>query len=406
MRAILLVMDSFGIGAAPDAAKFGDDGADTFGHIAAFCSSHARADGATRPLVLPNLYRLGLGEAYALVHDAPAPGYEPVAPVASWGAMREISTGKDTTSGHWEMAGLPALFTWGYFTDKTNSFPPELLRKAAARGRLPGFLGNCHSSGLEILETYGEEHMRTGKPIIYTSVDSVFQIACHEETFGLQRLYDLCRIVFEEIAPWHIGRVIARPFVGCKPGEFRRTGNRRDFAVKPPGPTILTRLTDAGGTVTAVGKISDIFAGEGVSRHLKATGIEDLWDATLRATRESGERSLVFSNFVDFDQTWGHRRDVPGYAAALEQFDRRIPELLALLTNDDMLIITADHGCDPTWTGTDHTRECVPVLVFSPAAPGRSLGIRSTYADVAQSLAGWFGLPPFDTGSSFPDAGG
>jgi len=401
MRAIVLVMDSFGIGSAPDAKLFGDEGADTYGHIAKYRS--AQQSDRKIPLNIPHLSALGLGEAYKLVHGHYPAGYQETDIIAAYGAMQEVSTGKDTPSGHWELAGLPVLSDWGYFRDKINSFPSELLDMVQKEANLPGFLGNCHASGSKIIETFGEEHIRSGKPIVYTSADSVFQIACHEETFGLQRLYDLCQIVFEKIRPWNIGRVIARPFTGKDMQDFRRTGNRRDFAVLPPAATILSKVSDAGGFVTAIGKISDIYAGQGVGRHIKATGLDALWDATLAATKEE-QSSLIMTNFVDFDQDWGHRRDPEGYARGLEQFDARLPEMLALLEDDDVLIITADHGCDPTWTGTEHTREYVPVLVYGKTVKSQPLGIRKTFSDVAQSLAVWFDLPAFQTGKSFLQA--
>ena len=243
--------------------------------------------------------------------------------------------------------------------------------------------------------------MRTGKPIFYTSADSVFQIACHEETFGLQRLYALCEIAHEEVRPYNICRVIARPFLGHNAQTFRRTGNRHDIAVPPPADTVLKKLTDAGGEVVSIGKIADIFANVGITRKVMAAGLKDIWDASLRAVRDAPDRSIVMANFVDFDSSYGHRRDVAGYAAALEYFDRRLPEIYPSLGADDVLILCADHGCDPTWSGSDHTREYVPVLVYGRSVIPRSLGVRETFADVGQSLAWWFGLPPFADGRAF-----
>jgi phosphopentomutase len=396
MRAIVLIMDSLGIGATPDAASFGSVGADTLGHIA------KRRASAGNPLRIPHLEARGLGLAARLASGAIPAGLQ-VDPriLGAYGAAREISAGKDTPSGHWELAGVPVRTDWGYFPDTENCFPPDLLERIVARGDLPGFLGNRHASGTVIIEQLGEEHMRTGKPIFYTSADSVFQIAAHEESFGLQRLYDLCAIAREEVDHYAVGRVIARPFRGTRADNFKRTGNRRDLAVPPPAPTVLQKLVDAGGEVVSIGKIADIFSGCGITRKLKATGNDALWDATLTAVGETADFSIIMTNFVDFDQDYGHRRDIEGYAAALEQFDRRLPELDRLLRPDDRVIISADHGCDPTWPGTDHTREHVPVLVWGKGVKPGSLGIRDSFADVGQSLASWFDLAPFPDGVAF-----
>jgi phosphopentomutase len=396
-RAVILVMDSLGIGATADAARFGDDGANTLGSIARYC---ARQRG--RPLALPNLSALGLMHA---ARGSTGAFPEAVATdthiVGAYGYAAELSTGKDTPSGHWEMAGVPVLFEWGYFTARENSFPPELLDALIQRAELPGVLGNRHASGTEILRELGEEHMRTGKPIVYTSADSVFQIAAHEETFGLERLLELCKIARELVDKYQVGRVIARPFLGNRAENFARTGNRRDYAVPPPSPTVLDKLLAAGGQVVGVGKIADIFAHQGISKTVKATGNAALMDATLAALRQAPDRSMVFTNLVDFDMLYGHRRDPEGYAAALESLDGRLPELLAALSEHDLLIISADHGCDPTWQGTDHTREHVPVLVYGHSIKPGSLGKRETFADIGQSLASYFQLPPMDHGTSF-----
>ncbi|WP_251977985.1 phosphopentomutase [Salinicola avicenniae] len=407
-RATLLVLDSFGIGNAPDAAAFGDDGADTLGHIARF-----RAE-AGRPLALPNLAKLGLFHAHRLAtgewaagFTAPTgEGHEAVA--GAWACAREISSGKDTPSGHWEIAGVPALFEWGYFTEPENSFPPALLAALVERAGLPGVLGNCHASGMPILEALGEEHIASGKPIVYTSADSVFQIAAHETHFGLERLYALCDIARELLMPYNIGRVIARPFIGEPAvGEtantFERTGNRRDYAIEPPSPTVLQKLHDSGGTVLGVGKIGDIYAHCGVTEVRKAHGHDALFEATLSAMDDaaaSSHHTLVMTNFVDFDTLYGHRRDPEGYATALEAFDRRLPEIQAKLAPGDLLILTADHGNDPTWRGTDHTREQVPVLIAGDALPAGRYGARDTYADIGQTLADYFGLSAMDYGRS------
>nr|MBP7581544.1 phosphopentomutase [Vogesella sp.] len=284
-RAIILVLDSLGIGASADADKFGDVGSNTLGSIARAAASGAANVGRSGPLQLPNLSRLGLGHACEQSSGYFPEGMDPAAPVAAYGYARELSSGKDTPSGHWEIAGVPVLFDWGYFHDKQNSFPPVLLDELVAKAGLPGYLGNCHASGTEILDRLGEEHMASGKPIFYTSADSVFQIACHEETYGLERLYELCRITREALAPYNIGRVIARPFVGSGKGQFSRTGNRKDLAVEPPAPTVLQKLAEAGGQVVSVGKIADIYAHVGITQKYKATGLDELWDTTLAALK-------------------------------------------------------------------------------------------------------------------------
>ena len=403
-RAIILVLDSFGIGATADADAFGDVGADTLGHIAEQCAL-GQADNEHRqgPLTLPNLSKLGLGLAHQESTGTFAIGLDERADViGAYGHAAELSSGKDTPSGHWEIAGVPVLFDWGYFTNKTDSFPAELLERIVTRAQLPGYLGNCHASGTQVLDDLGEEHMATGKPIFYTSADSVFQIACHEETFGLDNLITLCQIVREELADYNIGRVIARPFTGKKSGEFARTGNRRDLSVEPPAATVLQKLvSEKQGHVVSIGKIADIYAHCGITHKVKATGIPALFDATLEQVKSAGNDTIVFTNFVDFDSSYGHRRDVAGYAQALEYFDQRLPELLTLLAPEDVLILTADHGCDPTWPGTDHTREHIPVLVYGPKVAPGSLGLRDTFADIGQSLATYFQLSPMEYGKSF-----
>jgi len=314
-RAIILVMDSFGIGATADADMFGDVGANTLGSI-------ARQRAGKRPLALPNLARLGLFRAAEESSgEFPLGCIDAEVVTGAYGFAKELSSGKDTPSGHWEIAGVPVLFDWGYFTETTDTFPPELLDKLIERGNLPGVLGNCHASGTTIIAELGEEHMRTGKPIVYASADSVFQIACHEQSYGLERLYELCDIARELVDDYNIGRVIARPFIGESNSEFVRTGNRRDLTVLPPAPTLLDKLADSGGEVISVGKISDIFAHQGITRKVKASDNAALFDATLDAIRAAPDHSIVFTNFVDFDMLYGHRRDIDGYAEALEYFD-------------------------------------------------------------------------------------
>ena len=403
-RAFLFVLDSFGIGGAPDAADFGDDGADTLGHIAEFCAAGAgdRAGLREGPLALPNMAALGLLHAAKLANGRLPAGMElPERVFGVYGAASEISRGKDTPSGHWEIAGTPVTFDWGYFPTEGDAFPPELVDAICREGDVPGILGNCHASGTDIIARHGEEHMLTGKPICYTSSDSVFQIAAHEHSFGLERLLAFCETVRRLLDDYNIGRVIARPFVGTTRKDFVRTGNRRDYSVLPPEPTLLDRLTGAGRTVHAVGKIADIFAHQGIGRLIKANGNTALFDATLRAMDEAENGDLVFTNFVDFDMLYGHRRDVPGYAAALEAFDQRLPDLDRTLKPGDIVILTADHGCDPTWRGTDHTRERVPVLVFGPGVRTRSIGVLPSFADIGETVAKHLGLEPGLHGRSF-----
>ena len=392
-------MDSFGVGSAPDAQRFGDAGADTHGHIRAACARGQADKPGLRsgPLRVPNLDRMGLAAAAALA----ATGKAGEAHQGSFGIATERSRGKDTPSGHWEMAGVPVMEDWGYFPRTEPCFPRELTDALVERAGLPGLLGNCHASGTEIIERLGAEHIRTGKPIVYTSADSVFQIAAHETHFGLERLYRACAVARRLVDRWNIGRVIARPFVGEKPGEFRRTGNRHDYATPPPEPTLLDRLKEAGREVVSVGKVADIFANQGITRQVKADGNMALVDATLKEAAVAPDGSLVFVNFVDFDTLYGHRRDVAGYAAALEAFDRRLPELERALKAGDLAVISADHGCDPTWAGTDHTREYVPVLAFGPAAQPGPLGRRDSFADIGQTLARHLGLASLKHGKAF-----
>jgi phosphopentomutase len=389
-RAILCILDSFGIGGAPDAADYGDTGADTLGHIA-----------ANYPISLPNLDALGLGAAAKLSTGSIPRGLTDQPKGGRWGVGREVSKGKDTPSGHWEIAGVPVPFDWGYFPHTEPTFPPDLIAQLVERSGIPGILGDKHASGTTIIAELGEESIRTGKPICYTSIDSVFQIAAHESHFGLDRLYKLCETAFELTTPLNIGRVIARPFVGETAKTFKRTGNRRDFAIAPPEPTLLDRAKDAGRQVYAIGKISDIYAGHGVTHKMKATGNMALFDRTLEAMEMAADGAFIMTNFVDFDQDYGHRRDVPGYAQALEAFDARLPGLISAMQPTDLVVLTADHGNDPTWRGSDHTREQVPIMVFSPSLAAGTLGIRHTFADIGESIAHWLGLAPGQHGKSF-----
>ncbi|HHF7373136.1 phosphopentomutase [Legionella bozemanae] len=402
-RVCILLMDSFGIGASLDASRYGDAGANTFVHIHQACErGECDRDGLRQgPLTLPNLAKLGLYHAALASSGLRFVELSTFSePMGYYGYAVEQSLGKDTPSGHWELAGVPVTFEWGYFPEQPFCFPKKLIDAFIQRAGLPGVLGEKHASGTTILEELGEEHMRSGKPIVYTSADSVFQIAAHEESFGLQRLYDICEIARTLVDEYQIGRVIARPFVG-QPGAFKRTANRKDYATLPPAKTLLDYLKEAGREVIALGKIADIYAHQGITQVIKADSNMALFDATLTAMKTAPDGSLVFTNFVDFDSSYGHRRDVIGYAHALEEFDARLPELHALLKPDDLVIIAADHGCDPTFPGSDHTREHIPVLVHGPNLKSRFIGRRDTFADVGQSIAQHLGLENLSHGVSF-----
>jgi phosphopentomutase len=381
-RAVVIVCDGLGVGEAPDAASFGDEGSDTLGHVL-----------ASRAVRIPNLAALGMGNltpTFTGAREARTRG--------AYGKMAERSAGKDTATGHWEMTGLVTTTPFRTFP---GGFPPEIVEpfmRAAGRG----VLGNKSASGTEILKELGEEHLRTGSLIVYTSGDSVFQIAAHEELVPLEELYRICRAAYE-IACLQFGvcRVIARPFVGRTAADFKRTPNRRDFPVPPGGATLLDGLVGAGHPVFGVGKIEDIFTGRGISGAVHTKSDADGIDQTLKAMREQ-DRGLVFTNLVDFDTLYGHRNDVEGYAKNLELLDARLPEVLAALGPGDVFMLTADHGCDPSDVSTDHTREHVPMLVAGPGVrPGTDLGVRQTFADMGQTLADNFGLPPLAAGKSF-----
>ncbi len=385
-RAFLFVMDSVGIGGAPDAAAFGDEGACTVGHI----SDHMK-------LHVPNLIALGLAKAVNAASGS-AHGLDVNTPVqGSWGFATEISQGKDTITGHWEMAGVPLQFAWGYFPHSIPAFPQSLMDEIIKRCNLPGLLALCHASGTEVIEDFGEEHVRSGKPIVYTSADSVIQIAAHEESFGLQRLYDVCKVTRDLTYDLNIGRVIARPFIGTTAKNFTRTGNRKDYAVLPPLPTLLDILTANQREVISVGKIGDIFAHSGTGKEYKVSGNAALMAETLRHMDRLAEGGFLMTNFVEFDTEYGHRRDILGYGRALERFDAMLPSALAKLRPDDLLIITADHGNDPTWKGTDHTREAIPILCNQAL----EIGKRNSFADIGQSIASHLGLPSLAAGVAF-----
>jgi phosphopentomutase len=343
---------------------------------------------------------LGLGEACrsATGKTLPLQGHHQR---GQWGHAQEQSKGKDTVSGHWEIAGAPADFAFGYFPDIEHSFPPALLDAVIAEAGLPGILGDCHASGTTIIETLGAEHVASGKPIFYTSADSVLQIAAHEESFGLEQLYTLCRLVRGQVDPLRIGRVIARPFIGSLEGGFHRTGNRKDFAIPPPEGTILDRAAHEKRDIISVGKIGDIFTHRNTGREIKANGNMALFDAMLGELDSLSDGGFLFANFVDFDSEYGHRRDVAGYAACLEAFDSRLPELETKLKPGDLVILTADHGNDPTWHGTDHTREQVPILAFGPTRAQSVIGARNSFADLGESIAQWLHLPAGQKGHSW-----
>jgi phosphopentomutase len=382
-RVVLLVCDSVGCGAAPDAEAYGDAGADTLGNLSVKLGG----------LTLPHLQGLGLGHLTTIL------GVPPVAaPTGAFGKMRETSNGKDTTTGHWEMTGLQVDKGFPTFPE---GFPADFIaRFEQLSGR--GVLGNKPASGTAIIEELGVEHLKTGKPIVYTSADSVFQVAAHEEIIPLPELYRICEIARKLCDEIPVARVIARPFVG-EPGKFKRTYNRRDFSMPPPTATILDSIADAGMPVVGVGKIWDIFAGRGVTENLHSEGNVDGMAQTLTAL-EKLERGLVFTNLVDFDMLYGHRRDPEGYYRALQEFDAWLPRLMERLGPNDLVIITADHGNDPTYRGTDHTREYVPLLVAGARSKGRDLGTRTGFYDIAQTLAEGLGVTPRERGKSFLDA--
>ncbi|MDW4548431.1 phosphopentomutase [Defluviimonas sp. D31] len=399
-RAFLIVMDSVGAGGAPDAGAFfngdrPDTGANTLGHIAEACAAGKAEEGRSGPLRMPHLDALGLGAAVRLASGAAMEGFD-ADPVGLWGAATEVSKGKDTPSGHWELAGVPVPWDWHYFPDSEPAFPAELMQKVARLAGTGGTLGNCHSSGIPIIEAHCEEHLRTGWPICYTSADSVFQIAAHEEAFGLDRLLKLC----EELAPtlhaMKVGRVIARPFTGeC--GNFRRTANRHDYAIEPPSATLCDWVQGSGGKVHAIGKIGDIFSRRGIDDVKRGPDLA-LFEHLLAAAEASEPSSLTFANFVEFDTLYGHQRDVSGYARALEWFDGQVGLFLAKLRPSDLAVFTADHGNDPTWSGTDHTRERVPVVAHGAGA--RGIG-HVGFTDVGASIAAHLGVPSQGPGRSF-----
>jgi phosphopentomutase len=382
-RVLLIVLDGAGIGAMPDAPQWGDAGADTFGHIL-----------ESRPVRLPNLQRYGLGNIRPLRSVPPLDHLS-----GSYGRCALRSNGKDTTTGHWEMAGIILDHA---FPTYPNGFPSPVIDKFVRETSVPGILGNVPASGTEIIKDLGEEHVKTGKPIVYTSADSVFQIAAHEEVIPLDRLYEICEIARRILDGEHkVGRVIARPFLG-QPGSFYRTENRHDYAVPPPRENLLPTLKDEDLDVICIGKIASIYDSMGVTEELTAKNNEQAIEQTIKALNDS-TRGLIFSNLVDFDMLYGHRRDTEGYARALEHFDARLPEIEAAMRDDDVMMITADHGNDPTFRGSDHTREYAPLLVYGKRSlAGINLGTRESLADIGQTIADNFRLR-LAAGDSFLD---
>jgi phosphopentomutase len=402
-RVLLIVLDSVGIGSAPDAVAYGDEGANTLLHIAQSCASGQgdKQDLRQGPLHLPHLAALGLGRACEASCGIRPPHLECLSPTGLWGYAVERSKGKDTPSGHWEMMGAPVTFDWGVFPHTNPAIPEALTEALIEQAGLTGTLCNNHASGTEVIDVFGAEHLRSNAPILYTSVDSVLQIAAHEEAFGLESLYETCRIARILCDPCKIGRVIARPFLGNKKQGFQRTGNRKDYAIPPPSATVLDHLITEGRTVISIGKIGDIFAHRSTGQEIKAHGNEACLNAAIEALNTLPDGGLIFVNLVDFDSEYGHRRDVAGYAAALERFDARIPALHDALKHGDLLLITADHGNDPTWKGTDHTRECVPILGFGPGIKPRNLSRRESFADIGASVAKYLGVKATAFGTSW-----
>lgn len=382
-RVILIILDSVGIGALPDAKQYRDDGCNTLANIA----NHLQG------INLPNLETLGLG----LISNIKGIKNN-ITPQAFYGKMAERSAGKDSTTGHWEIAGL---VTKKPFPTFPKGFPPKIIKEFITKTGQE-ILGNYPASGTEIIKQLGEEHLKTKKLIVYTSADSVFQIAAHEKTVPLEELYKICEITREILNPYQVGRVIARPFIG-KPGSFVRTKNRKDFSLKPPCDTLLNILEKNNINILGIGKIKDLFGGSGISNCLSTKNNHDGIHKTINALKKTKE-NLIFTNLIDFDMIYGHRNDIFGYAKALLEFDNHLPEILTCLNDDDLLIITADHGCDPTFKGTDHTREYVPLLVYTKGCfPGKNLGTRESFADVGQTIAEIFNVSSLKNGKSFLD---
>ena len=384
-RGILIVMDAVGIGGAPDAKDFGDFGADTLGHIVTACQKGNANEGREGPLKIPNLLKLGISQSKRIATGVGLDGYLSEKS-GHFAAATEISSGKDTPSGHWELCGVPVKEPWYYFVDKEEPIPVAKIKQCLDGLGITNFLGNRHASGTEIIKEIGESHIATGYPIFYTSADSVVQIAAHETKFGLKKLYELCEVATQVFHPMRVNRIIARPFVGNSTINFERTKNRKDYVIPPTGMTLCDRVVKAGKKCHAIGKISDIFAQRGISTSVSGMSDDQLFIEMLNVFETSEDGDLIFANFVEFDAFYGHRRDVSGFARALEKFDQNLELLFQVLSPKDFLIITADHGNDPTFPGSDHTRERVPVLFRGPNLTKKNYGI-VTFSDVGETMA-------------------
>ncbi|MGB0634398.1 MAG: phosphopentomutase [Paracoccaceae bacterium] len=395
-RVFLVIMDSVGCGGAPDAKAFGDQGANTLLHITKACLAGQAEQGRTGKLYTPNLNSLGLSSILS-EQSSSLELHEPKKPTGLWGVATETSPGKDTPTGHWELCGVPLPWEWKYFPEKNNSFSKDILDLIQKASNCDGVLGNCHASGTDIIRDYGETHLKNGWPICYTSTDSVVQIAANENTFGLKRLYNICSQIAPSLHKLKIGRVIARPFIGSSKQTFERTKNRKDFSIAPPGPTLCDWAFDEGRQVNSLGKISDIFSGKGISTVRRGSD-KQLMEYLSQLLVSAPDGSLNITNFVEFDSIYGHRRDVSGYARHLEWFDAELSKIFKLAHHDDLVLLTADHGNDPTWTGTDHTRERVPVLAFG-------LGYKEignvSFIDISASVASHLNIRNRGSGKSF-----
>ncbi len=396
-RAILLVLDSLGIGGAPDSHEFGDYGANTLGNISLECKSLRAQQGRSGSLNIPNLKRLGIFNALELASGLTIP--DGLVNDATFAVATSHSLGKDTPSGHWELAGVLAEERWYYCTKGEPVIRQDVLTKITLEAKIPGILGNCHASGLNIIKDFGLKHLESGMPIVYTSDDSVIQIAAHERYFGLEKLYSLCRLVADIFHPLGLCRVIARPFTGSTPADFFRTHNRKDFAIPPPEGTICERINQGNGNCYGIGKIGEIFSDRGIQTFSKNKTDQELFDNVLDCLKICRDRDLLFANFVEFDTLYGHRRDVSGYARALEEFDKRIPELENMLGGNDLLILTADHGNDPTFRGSDHTRERAPVLFSGQSFSTGCKGLVN-FSDVGETIARHLDLPSSSNGEN------
>ena len=400
-RAVIMVLDSLGIGATRDAHWYADAGSNTLLHVAQACANGKAEASRHGPLHLPHLEQLGLGLACEASGETFPPGFNKnVGLIGSYGFAEELSVGKDTASGHWELAGVPVMFDWGHFMNKTNSFPAELLLALCEKLGLAGTLANCHGDSMALIQRYGEEHIRTGKPICYTNQDSIMQIAAHEQLFGLARLHEVCLAARQLCDKYHIARVVARPFVGSTFKNFVLTDNQRDYCALPPAPTVLDKLVQSGGNVYAVGRVGDIFSHQGISKCYEADVTQSLFDVTLEALKDAGDNTIIMSNFMCPPPDLELPHDVSQFACELEQLDQRLPELMSALGDGDLMIITADHGGDPTWQGAIQTRENIPVLMYGKSIQPGNLGRLSSFSDVGQTLADYFHLPAMEYGQT------